>query len=113
MSKQKIEDWLVENTGYFYDDNRITMNETIDVIHQYTKNLLDRLDSKGRKIKAQEAEIKKIQKDHKALAGLVKDLRNRNRMLKALLSRIADETEDGHDKIEAWRAVAEDCRYLD
>lgn len=37
MSKQKIEDWLVENTGYFYDDNRITMDETIDIIHQYTQ----------------------------------------------------------------------------
>lgn len=67
------------------------------------QNLLDRLDSKDRKIKAQEDHIKKIQKDHKALAGLVKSLRDRNKLLKALLSRMADETENGHDKIEAWR----------
>jgi hypothetical protein len=37
MSKQKIREWLEENTGYFYDDNRITMDETIDIIHQYTQ----------------------------------------------------------------------------
>ena len=53
MSKQKIEDWLVENTGYFYDDNRITMDETIDIIHQYTKeqsgwvSVEDRLPDEG------------------------------------------------------------------
>ena len=77
------------------------------------QNLLDRLDSKDRKIKAQEAEIKKVKQDHKALAGLVRSLRDRNKLLKALLSRIADETENGHDKIEAWRAIAEDCKHLD
>ena len=113
MSKQKIREWLEENTGYFYDDNRITMDETIDIIHQYTQNLLDRLESKDRKIKAQEADFKKLKQDHKALAGLVKSLRDRNNLLKALLSRMADETEDGHDKIEAWRAIAEDCKHLD
>lgn len=37
MNKQKIEDWVVESTGYFYDDNRITMNETIDIIQKYTQ----------------------------------------------------------------------------
>jgi hypothetical protein len=37
MSKQKIREWLEENIGYFYDDNRITMDETIDIIHQYTQ----------------------------------------------------------------------------
>ena len=77
------------------------------------QNLLDRLESKDRKIKAQEADFKKLRQDHKALAGLVKSLRDRNKLLKALLSRMADETENGHDKIEAWRAVAEDCRYLE
>lgn len=37
MSKQKIREWIEENTGYFYDDNRITMDETIDIIHKYTQ----------------------------------------------------------------------------
>jgi hypothetical protein len=37
MSKQKIREWLVENTGCFYNDNRITMNEAADIIHQYTQ----------------------------------------------------------------------------
>ena len=77
------------------------------------QNLLDRLDSKDRKIKAQEAELKKVRQDHKAIAGLVKSLRDRNKLLKALLYRMADETKNGHDKIEAWRAVAEDCKHLD
>ena len=77
------------------------------------QNLLDRLDSKDRKIKAQEAELKKVKQDHKAIAGLVKSLRDRNKLLKALLSRMADEVKDGHDKMEAWRAVAEDCKHLD
>lgn len=115
MSKQNIEDWVYNNVKARVDGS-ITFHDEIelaDIIYQYTKNLKDRLSSSGRKIAVKEDYIKKIKQDHKALAGLVKDLRNRNRMLKALLSRMADETQDGHDKIEAWRAIAEDCKHLD
>jgi len=38
MSKQKIREWLVDNTGCFYDDARVSMGEVVDIIHQYTKD---------------------------------------------------------------------------
>lgn len=77
------------------------------------QSLLARLESKDRKIKAQQTEINKALADNKALAGLNRSLKKRNKLLKALLSKIADVTKDGHDKIEAWRAIAEDCKHLD
>lgn len=115
MSKQNIEEWVYKNLKSRADGSIVFYDEIelADTIHQYNKSLLNRLSGSLRKMAAREAELKKIKQDHKALAGLVKDLRNRNRMLKTLLARIADNVEDGHDKIEAWRAIAEDCRYLD
>lgn len=53
ITKKQIKEWLVENTGYFYDDNRITMDETIDIINRYAQeqsgwvSVKDRLPDEG------------------------------------------------------------------
>jgi chromosome segregation ATPase len=76
------------------------------------QNLLDRLESAKRRIASLEAENNKLTNDCKSKNGYIASLRKRNALLRSLLSKLADETPNGHDKIEAWRAIAEDCKHL-
>jgi ribosomal protein S15P/S13E len=77
------------------------------------QNLLDRLESAKRRIVRLEAENNKLTNDCKSKNGLINVRDQRIRFLQYALAKLADETKNGHDKIEAWRAIAEDCRYLD
>jgi septal ring factor EnvC (AmiA/AmiB activator) len=77
------------------------------------QNLLDRLASKDRKIERLEAEIKKLKSDCKAKNGTIASLRGRNGYLKSALAQLAEVTPNGYDRIEAWQAIANDCKHLD
>jgi peptidoglycan hydrolase CwlO-like protein len=77
------------------------------------QNLLDRLESAKRRIVKLEAENNKLTNDCKSKNGYIASLRKRNSSLRSDLAKLADVTPNGHDKIEAWRAIAEDCKHLD
>jgi len=78
-----------------------------------TQNLLDRLESAKRRIAKLEAENNKLMNDCKAKNGTIASLRGRNGYLKSALAKLAKITPNAYDKIEAWQAIANDCKHLD
>ena len=77
------------------------------------QNLLDRLESAKRRIASLEAENNKLMNDCKAKNGTIASLRGRNGYLKSALAQLAEVTPNGYDRIEAWKAIANDCKRLD
>lgn len=77
------------------------------------QNLLDRLASKDRKIERLEAEVKKLTSDCKAKNGTIASLRGRLGFQKAVTARLAAITPNAYDQIDAWKAIANDCKHLD
>jgi len=78
-----------------------------------TQNLLDRLESAKRRIAKLEAENNKLMNDCKAKNGTIASLRGRNGYLKSALAKLAEVTPNGYDKMDAWKAIANDCKHLD
>jgi len=77
------------------------------------QNLLDRLESAKRRIAKLEAENNKLTNDNKAKNGTIASLRGRNGYLKSALAQLAEVTPNGYDRIEAWQAIVNDCKYLE
>jgi len=77
------------------------------------QNLLDRLESAKRRIARLEAENNKLTNDCKSKNGLINSKDQRIRALQYALAKLAEVTPNGYDRIEAWQAIANDCKHLD
>lgn len=77
------------------------------------QNLLDRLESAKRRIATLEAENNKLTNDCKSKNGLINSKDQRIRALQYALANLAEATPNGYDRIEAWQAIANDCKHLD
>jgi len=76
------------------------------------QNLLDRLESAKRRIASLKAENNKLTNDCKAKNGLIANQNLRIKNLRFVLANYADELPNGHDKIDIWREIANDCKHL-
>jgi len=76
------------------------------------QNLLDRLESAKRRIAKLEAENNKLTNDNKSKNGLIASQNLRIKSLRFVLANYADELPNGHDKIDIWREIANDCKHL-